>query len=84
MEQKRTIERLWRDAVAAGRTTPAYLVQDGDEWRPLSWSEAAERVEGYATPEQWMRAPIATKGSTMRRIGRVGLDRLALASTPVG
>ena len=25
MEQKRTIERLWRDAVAAGRTTPAYL-----------------------------------------------------------
>ena len=48
MEQKRTIERLWRDAVAAGRTTPAYLVQDGDEWRPLSWAEAAERVESYA------------------------------------
>jgi long-chain acyl-CoA synthetase len=48
MEQKRTIERLWRDAVAAGRTTPAYLVQDGAEWRPLSWGEAAERVESYA------------------------------------
>ena len=48
MEQKRTIERLWRDAVAAGRTTPAYLVQDGDEWRPLPWTEAAERVESYA------------------------------------
>ena len=48
MEQKRTIERLWRDAVAAGRTTPAYLIQDGDEWRPLSWTEAAERVESYA------------------------------------
>ena len=48
MEQKRTIERLWRDAVAAGRTTPAYLIQDGDEWRPLSWAEAAERVESYA------------------------------------
>ena len=48
MEQKRTIERLWRDAAAAGRTTPAYLIQDGDEWKPLSWAEAAERVESYA------------------------------------
>jgi long-chain acyl-CoA synthetase len=47
-ENKRTIERLWRDAVAAGRTTPAYLVQNGDEWTPLSWEEAAERVESYA------------------------------------
>ncbi|MGZ8782765.1 MAG: AMP-dependent synthetase/ligase, partial [Gaiellaceae bacterium] len=48
MNEKRTIERLWRDAVAAERQTPAYLVQDGEEWRPLSWAEAADRVEGYA------------------------------------
>ena len=48
MNRKRTIERLWRDAVAAGRQTPAYLVQHGDEWRELSWTEAADRVEGYA------------------------------------
>ena len=48
MSAKRTIERLWRDAVAAGRQTPAYLVQDGDGWREISWTEAAERVEGYA------------------------------------
>ena len=48
MAEKRTIERLWRDAVAAGRTTPAYLIQDGDDWRPLSWEEAAELVESYA------------------------------------
>jgi long-chain acyl-CoA synthetase len=48
VSEKRTIERLWRDAIAAGRQTPAYLVQDGDEWRPLSWTEANERVEGYA------------------------------------
>jgi long-chain acyl-CoA synthetase len=48
MAEKRTIERLWRDAVGAGRTTPAYLIQDGDEWRPLSWEEAADRVESYA------------------------------------
>ena len=48
MSEKRTIERLWRDAIAAGRQTPAYLIQDGDEWRPLSWAEANDRVEGYA------------------------------------
>ena len=45
MAEKRTIERLWRDAATAGRTTPAYLVQEGEEWKPLSWAEAAERVE---------------------------------------
>ncbi|MGZ8795671.1 MAG: AMP-binding protein, partial [Gaiellaceae bacterium] len=45
---KRTIERLWRDAVAAGHQKPAYLVQDGDEWRELSWAEAADRVQSYA------------------------------------
>ena len=46
--EKRTIARLWRDAVAAGRPTPAYLVQHDDHWHELSWAEAAERVEGYA------------------------------------
>jgi long-chain acyl-CoA synthetase len=48
VSEKRTIERLWRDAIAAGRQTPAYLIQDGDDWHPLSWAEANERVEGYA------------------------------------
>jgi long-chain acyl-CoA synthetase len=48
MAEKRTIERLWRDAVGAGRSTPAYLIQDGEEWQPLSWEEAADRVESYA------------------------------------
>ena len=48
MSGKRTIERLWRDAVTAGRQTPAYLVQHGDHWHELSWSEAADRVETYA------------------------------------
>ena len=48
MENKRTIERLWRDAVAADRQTPAYLTQHGDEWREVAWTEAAARVEGYA------------------------------------
>ena len=48
MSTKRTIDRLWRDAVAAERPTPAYLEQDGEEWRPVSWADAAARVESYA------------------------------------
>ena len=48
MSGKRTIARLWHDAVAAGRTRPAYLEQVGEEWRPISWTEAAERVDAYA------------------------------------
>jgi long-chain acyl-CoA synthetase len=48
MSEQRTIARLWRDAVAANRTNPAYLVQDGDGWTPVSWGEAAERVDAIA------------------------------------
>ena len=48
MSANRTIDRLWRDAVAAERPTPAYLEQDGEEWRPVSWADAATRVESYA------------------------------------
>ncbi len=47
--ERRTIARLWRDAVAAGRTTPAYLVEDGEGgWREVSWAEADQRVRDYA------------------------------------
>jgi long-subunit acyl-CoA synthetase (AMP-forming) len=43
-----TIARLWQDATAAKRTGPAYLVQDGDEWRAVSWNEAAAMVDELA------------------------------------
>jgi long-chain acyl-CoA synthetase len=48
MGGERTIPRLWRDAVAQDRSTPAYLTQHGDHWHEVSWAEAAERVERYA------------------------------------
>ena len=45
----RTIPRLWRDAVGAGRTGPAYLAQDVDgRWREVGWSEAATAVDELA------------------------------------
>jgi long-chain acyl-CoA synthetase len=44
----RTIPRLWRDAQAAGRTNPAYLVEAEDGWREVSWEEAGAAVEEIA------------------------------------
>jgi len=47
--ERRTVARLWRDAVAAGRTRPAYLVEGGDGgWREVGWGEADQRVRDYA------------------------------------
>jgi long-chain acyl-CoA synthetase len=45
----RTIARLWQDAVAQQPAGPAYLVHEGgDEWRPVSWAEAAQAVDELA------------------------------------
>jgi long-chain acyl-CoA synthetase len=44
----RTIGTLWGDAVAAGRSTPAYLVEDDNGWREVSWQEADQAVEELA------------------------------------
>jgi long-chain acyl-CoA synthetase len=44
----RTIARLWQDAIARGWAGPAYLVQEGDEWREVSWDEAAGAVDELA------------------------------------
>ena len=45
---RRTIARLWQDAVSAGPERTAYLVEDGADWRGVSWREADERVRAYA------------------------------------
>jgi long-chain acyl-CoA synthetase len=34
--------------VARGLESPAYLVQDGEEWRPVAWTEAAQAVDEIA------------------------------------
>jgi long-chain acyl-CoA synthetase len=47
-DARRTIARLWRDAVAAERPGPAYLVAVEGDWRKVSWHDADERVRAYA------------------------------------
>src|SRR5581483_7035937 len=46
--ERRTAPELWRDAVRDAPATPAYLEETADGWRPVSWDEAAERVEALA------------------------------------
>jgi long-chain acyl-CoA synthetase len=46
--QGRTIGRLWLDAVAAKRTTPAYLVKRDGAWHEVSWEEAGRTVDELA------------------------------------
>jgi long-chain acyl-CoA synthetase len=46
--QPETIPRLWQDATAAERSTPAYLVERDGGWEPVPWGEAADAVEELA------------------------------------
>src|SRR5581483_2737156 len=45
--ERRTAPELWRDAVRDAPAEAAYL-EETDGWRPVSWDEAAERVEALA------------------------------------
>jgi long-chain acyl-CoA synthetase len=47
-DARRTIARLWCDAIAAKRPGPAYLVDVEGDWREVSWHDADERVRAYA------------------------------------
>jgi long-chain acyl-CoA synthetase len=48
MASKRTIPALWWKAVSEQRDFPAYLVETEEGWKPVSWEEAARRVEEIA------------------------------------
>ena len=43
--ERRTAPELWRDAVRDAPAEPAYLEEETDAWRPVSWEEAAERID---------------------------------------
>jgi long-chain acyl-CoA synthetase len=67
----RTIAKLWQNAVAAGRSGPAYLVESDDGWREVSWGEADERVRAYANG---LLARGVRKGDNVGLLARNSLD----------
>ena len=46
--ESRTAPELWREAIRAAPSEPAYLEEQADGWNPVSWAEAAERVDDLA------------------------------------
>ena len=67
----RTIAQLWRNAVAAGRAGPAYLVESEDGWTDVSWADADERVRAYANG---FLARGVQKGDNVALLARNSLD----------
>ena len=70
-EQSRTIARLWRNAVAADRKGPAYLVESDEGWAEVSWAEADEQVRAYANG---FLARGVRKGDNVAILARNSLD----------
>jgi long-chain acyl-CoA synthetase len=70
-----TMPALWRYALEKRLTAPAYLEEQADGWREVSWAEAAERVEalGNALLTRGIRS-----GDTVAVLSRTRLEWLLL------
>jgi long-chain acyl-CoA synthetase len=68
---RRTIARLWNDAVTAERPGAAYLIETEHGWSEVSWAEADERVRAYANG---LLARGVRKGDAFALLARNSLD----------
>jgi long-chain acyl-CoA synthetase len=73
--ETRTAPALWRYALAQGWTTPAYLEEQADGWREVSWQEAGERVDGLARA---LLAHGVGKGDAVAVLSRTRLEWILL------
>jgi long-chain acyl-CoA synthetase len=73
--ERRTAGELWRHAVEEAPRTPAYLEEQADDWRPVSWQEAAERVDALA---RGLLAHGVRKGDTVAVLSRTRLEWVLL------
>jgi long-chain acyl-CoA synthetase len=82
-QRVRTVARVWRDAVAAGRTTPAYLAETESGWSEVSWEEAGRRVEDIA---HGLLALGLRKGDILALLGTTRLEWVLvdLAASSIG
>jgi long-chain acyl-CoA synthetase len=73
--EARTAPALWRYALAQGWSTPAYLEEQPDGWREVSWQEAGGRVEALA---QALLAHGVRKGDAVAVLSRTRLEWILL------
>jgi long-chain acyl-CoA synthetase len=71
VSRPRTIANLWRDAVAADRSGPAYLHEVDGEWREVTWPEAAAAVDELANG---LLALGIEKGDSFALLARTSLE----------
>src|SRR3954451_7860233 len=73
--ESRTTPELWSDALRDAPAGPAYLEETEDDWRPVSWDEAAERVSALA---QGLLARGVRHGDRVAVLSRTRLEWILL------
>ncbi len=73
--ERRTAPELWRDAVRDAPDTPAYLEEGPETWRPVSWDEAAERVDALGRA---LLAHGVKHGDAVAVLARTSVDWMVL------
>jgi long-chain acyl-CoA synthetase len=73
--ERRTTPELWREAVRDAPDEPAYLEETPDGWQPVSWDEAAERVDALA---RGLLARGARHGDRVAVLSRTRLEWMLL------
>jgi long-chain acyl-CoA synthetase len=73
--ETRTAPALWRYMLAQGWTRPAYLEEQADGWREISWPEAGERVEALSRA---LLARGVRRGDPVAVVSRTRLDWILL------
>jgi long-chain acyl-CoA synthetase len=73
--ETRTAPALWRYALAQEWTTPAYLEEQAEGWREVSWQEAGERVDALARA---LLAHDVRKGDAVAVLSRTRLEWMLL------
>jgi long-chain acyl-CoA synthetase len=71
----RTAPALWRYVLDQGFTAPAYLEENGENWRDVSWQDAGERVEALAHA---LLAHGVSRGDAVAVIARTRLEWVLL------
>jgi len=71
----RTAPALWRDTVGRKLATPAYLEEQPEGWREVSWEEAARRVDAL---ERAMLAHGVRRGDAVAVLARTRLEWILL------
>jgi long-chain acyl-CoA synthetase len=73
--EQRTAPALWRHAVEHGHASPAYLEEQPNGWREVSWEEAGRRVDALSRA---LLARGVTKGDAVAVLARTRLEWILL------